>query len=139
MRYSYHTTIRYIFTMAIFIPRLFCTHATSHKADWIFTNSLFSVLSCRFIVQHNQCNGRSWSITSRSRVFAYSIATSFLFVYNVHSFWVRLRCLFVIYLCHTHIDVAVYLLITSSIYIPVSVAYVLSFLMLNDIRSLPFA
>ena len=35
--YSYHATIRYIFIMAIFKPRLFCSHATSHKADWILT------------------------------------------------------------------------------------------------------
>ena len=78
---------------------------------------------------------------SVSRLLEYSTGTSFLFVYNVHSCCVRLRCAFVIYLFHTHTDVVVALLITISMYICmcVSVVFVLSFLMLHDIRSFPFA
>ena len=76
---------------------------------------------------------------SCSRLLENSIATSFLFVYNVHYCCVRLRCDFVIYLFHTHTVVVVGLLITSPMYICVSVAFVLLFLILNDIRSFPLA
>ena len=74
-----------------------------------------------------------------SHLFEKSIATSLLFVYNVHSCFVRLHCAFVIYLFPIHTDFVVGLLITSSMYVCVSVAYFLSFLMLNDIISFPFA
>ena len=50
----------------------------------------------------------------------------------VHSCCIRLRCMFVIYLTHTHTDVVVSLLITSSMYICVSVDFVLSFLILGS-------
>ena len=44
-----------------------------------------------------------------------------------------------IYLFHTHIDVVVGLLVTSSMYIYVSLAFVLSLRTIKDIRSFPFA
>ena len=61
---------------------------------------------------------------------------TFLFVHCIHSACscIRLRCA----LFHTYADVVVGLLITSSMYICVGVAFVLSFLMLNDIKSFPF-
>ena len=63
-----------------------------------------------------------------------------MYVYNIHSYCVRLGCadyiLFVIYLFYTQTDVVVSLFIISSINICVSVAFVLSFLMLNEIRLL---
>ena len=61
------------------------------------------------------------------------IATLLLLVYNIHSYCVRLRCAFVINLCHTHTNVLVGLPITGSEYICVNVALVLTFYMLNDI------
>ena len=73
------------------------------------------------------------------RLLQNSFGITFLFVYNVHSCYVRLRCAFVIHLFHTYADVVVSLLISSSMYICVKVAFVLSFLMLNDIGSFPFA
>ena len=121
---------------------LFTRKVSSHTTDWITTNSLSSVLSCPFLIQHNQ-NFRYVLGAERpcSRLLDNSIATSFLFVYNAHSCCFRLRCAFVTYLFHTHTDIVVGLLITGSMYIcgVVNVAFVLSFLMLNNIRSFPFA
>ena len=99
---------------------------------------LLSVLFCPFIVQHNQYNERSWN---RTFVFLCSqeLHCDLIFDHNVCSYCVRLVCAFVIYLCHTHINVVVGLLIISSMNTCVSVAFVLSFLMLNDIRSFLFA
>ena len=61
-----------------------------------------------------------------------------LCMYKVYSCSVHLRWVFVIYLLHTHTDVVVELLITSSMYVCVSVILVLSFLMINAIRMFPF-
>ena len=57
----------------------------------------------------------------------------FLFVCNVHSYCIRLRCALVRF--HTYTDVG--LLITNLVYICVSVALVLSFLISDDITSFP--
>ena len=88
---------------------------------------------CPFIVEHNQYKGRFWSIMFRFSPLENFIATSFLFVYNVHSCCDRLHCDFVIYLFDTHTYVSVgllNLLITIlTMYICVTVAFVLSFLM----------
>ena len=70
---------------------------------------------------------------SCSRLFENSIATSFLFVYNVQPFSVRLRWALIICLFHTNTNVVVGLLITIPIYICVSVAFVLSFYLRNNI------
>ena len=50
----------------------------------------------------------------------------FIAVYEYH-IAVRLYCIYVIHLSHTHADVIVDLLINSSMYISVSVAFVLFF------------
>ena len=56
VRYPKHTTIHLIFTMAIFKPQLFCSHATLH-ADWILTEC------CPFIYARLQSDEGSWSGT----------------------------------------------------------------------------
>ena len=59
-------------------------------------------------------------------------------MYYVQSCSVRSCCACIIQLSHTHIDVIVGLLINSSMYICVSEAFILFFLMLSDIKSFPF-
>ena len=66
---------------------------------------------------------------SCSHLLEKSIATSFLFVYNAHICCICLDYVFIVYLFHCHTDVVVGLLITSSMYICVSVAFV--FIVLN--------
>ena len=46
--------------MAIFKPLLFCSHATSHKYDWILIDWL-TALSCPCLVQREQSKEHSWS------------------------------------------------------------------------------
>ena len=72
---------------------------------------------------------------SYSRLLENSIATSYLFVYNVRSCCVYVHCVFVIYLFHYHTDVVVRLLMSISMYINVRVAFVLSILVRFHLRN----
>ena len=60
-----------LLTTEIFKPRLFCAQATSHKTDWILTDSL-PVLPWRFIVQNEMSNERSWTFY-RDHFFPFSL------------------------------------------------------------------
>ena len=112
---------------------LFTRNAFSHKTYRITTDcsllcfalSYSNIISIMNVLEvENLC----------SRLLENSIASSFLFVYYIHSSCVRLRYAFVIYIFHTHTDIVVGILKTSSLYIYVSVGFVLSFLILNNIR-----
>ena len=48
------------YSLNLYSEELQTTAASSHKADWITTNSL-PVLSCLLIVQHEESNESSWS------------------------------------------------------------------------------
>ena len=96
----------------IFRPRLFYSHAISHKAEWITTTNSLPALCCHFIVHYNPYSERSWSkmfVFSPSRKFYCDL---FLCMYNAHSCCVRLRCVFIIYLFYTFAYVALLLSIS---------------------------
>ena len=54
--YSYNN--RHNFSLFCLQPQLFCSHSTSHKNDWIFTDSL-PAFSCLFIYARLQSAERS--------------------------------------------------------------------------------
>ena len=49
--FTYNYSLAIMLTTEIFKPQLFCSHATSHKANWILTYSLFC--SQRRFSNHN--------------------------------------------------------------------------------------
>ena len=116
--FSIYTTITtcslYFFTLSVDLyngDRQTTTVLFTRNFTQGWLNSYYSsfALSGPFIVVEHSC----------FRFLKSSIATPFLFVYCVHiaSCCVRLRCILVIYLFHTHTDVIVGLLITTSMYI----------------------
>ena len=135
----YIILIRQILTSAFFKYALVLTQG------WLNYFSLPSVLSWPFIVQQSQLNERSCS-----RLLKNSTVTTLLILHShtylsVHAYYcwirrsmyllaciclhiaVRLCCVCVIHPSHTHTDVIVCLLITSSVYVCVSGAFVLFF------------
>ena len=119
-RYSYRLTKFLQATLVrYFSPTTFCYPLLATRPDTRLTELLLlsSALSCPFIVQYKQYNKNS-------------IVTLFLFVYSIRSCCVRLRSAFIICLFYTH--TVIDLRLTWSMYICVSFAFVLSFLMLNN-------
>ena len=121
----------------IFKPQSFSSHATRLHTRLTELLLAFICFVLRFygITQSVQRTFLKYS----AYILEDSIGTSFVFMYNLRSCCVYLCCAFVVYRFHAHSNVVVDLLITSSMYISVSVAFVVSFFMLNDIRSFPFA
>ena len=128
--------------------QLFCSHRTSHKVDWIFTDCcpLCLVLLCThaFSLQNilnveglrscllensiaNACICAFWYPSSLLLLVIWNVFDVYVSVYRVHIAFccVRFRCVCVFYLFHTHG------LCFCSI--------CLLFLMLNDITSFRFA
>ena len=142
-------------TKTIFKPRLFCSHATSHKVDWIITDWL-PALPCPFIVHCNKSNERYWirrfmcspcrelyhyhlsfvrshtclslfpSLGVVGLLGSCSMYLCHVYCESIVSCCVRFRCALIIYIFHTH-------------GLCLFAQLLLIVIMWNDISSFPFA
>ena len=151
VRYSYYATIRYS-TYNKDIQTTIVLFTRNVTQGWLI------FLSCPFIVQHNQSNERCWNrrfVFSPSREL-YRDHLLFGLLGSCSMYLLVCICIvctvyilslvafaFVAFSLSISFILIVFilfgLLITSSMYICVSIAFVLSFVMLTDIRPFPFA